>query len=277
MQQEERRRFLIRELQREMPAYAGYAIPEDEQEQRDFLRALFNVRLPAPASKAFLQVQDAYLQERAREKGITELASLRPTAGDARLFLWQGDITTLRCDAILNAANCEMTGCYQPLHNCEDNIVGTYAGCELRYETARQMAALRSRYGRDYVQPTAVPMITPAYNLPSRYIVHVVGPIVSAALTQEYRDQLAACYRESLSLAAENGCRSLALCCLSTGVFRFPQDEAAAIAVKTVKAWLDAHAESSMKQVIFNVYKDSDRKIYEKLLGTAHPRDRETS
>ena len=186
---------------------------------------------------------------------------------DPRLYLWQGDITTLRCDAVINAANSQMTGCYRPLHNCEDNIVGTFSGVELRWDTYQKMEALRKINGQDYQQPTAVPMITPAYNLPSRYIIHVVGPIVSPFLKKEHKDQLAACYRNCLDIAAEHGCESIAFCCISTGVFMFPQNKAAEIAVKTVREWLNGHPDSCMKKVIFNVFKDSDMEIYRNILS----------
>lgn len=266
MTQEEKRVYLIKALQKEMPEYAEYQIPADEQGQRDLLRALFNVRLPAPASEEFLKVQDEYLQERAKEKGITDICNLKPVPIDSRLYLWQGDITTLKCDAIINAANSQMTGCYRPLHNCEDNIVGSYSGIMLRWETYQRMEELRKVHGQDYEQPTAVPMLTSAYNLPSKYVIHVVGPIVMGPLTQKHKDQLAECYRASLDLAAENGCENIAFCCISTGVFMFPADKAAEIAVQTVRKWLDDHTESCMKKVVFNVFKDSDRIIYQRLL-----------
>ena len=230
------------------------------------LRALFNIRLPAPASSTFYEVQDAYLSQRAIKKGITKIDDLKPVETDERLYLWQGDITTLACDAIINAANNQMTGCYRPLHNCEDNIVGSFAGCQLRYDTYLKMEEMKEKYGQEYEQPTAVPMITSAYNLPSKYIIHVVGPIVYPYLMNKHKIQLAACYRASLDLAAQNGCKNIAFCCISTGVFLFPQDKAAEIAVKTVKEWLDEHPNNSLKQVIFNVFKDSDRKIYQNLL-----------
>lgn len=271
MTQEERRIYLIKELQKEMPEYEGYQIPEDEQGQKDLLRALMNVRLPGPASEEFLRVQDEYLQARAKEKGITDIEDLQPVPSDSRLTLWQGDITTLKCDAIINAANSQMTGCYRPLHNCEDNIVGSFAGVELRYECAQHMEEQKKLHGEDYEQPTAVPMITRAYNLPSKYVIHVVGPIVYPYLTEEHKKQLSDCYFNSLDLAAKNGCENLAFCCISTGVFMFLQDKAADIAVRTVKAWLDAHPESCLKRVVFNVFKDSDLKIYQKLLGETKP------
>lgn len=154
------------------------------------------------------------------------------------------------------------------IENSVGNIVGSFAGVELRWKTWQNMEALRKEHGQDYEQPTALPMITPAYNLPSKYIIHVVGPIVYPYLTQQHKDQLAECYRASLDLAAKNGCENIAFCCISTGVFMFPADRAAEIAVTTVKKWLDEHPDSCMKKVIFNVFKDSDLKIYQKLLGS---------
>ena len=267
--QEKRRIYLIKALQNEMPENADIEIPENVQGQRDLLRALFNVRMPAPASDEFLKVQDEYLRERAREKGITDAADLKPVSSDERLILWQGDITALRCDAVVNAANSSMLGCFQPLHGCIDNFIGTFSGIELRLEEYRRMEEFRNIYGTDYKQPTAVPIITDAYNLPSKKIVHVVGPIVTPFLMQEHIDQLAQCYSSCLEIAAEHCCDDIAFCCISTGVFMFPQDKAAEIAVKTVKEWLDAHPDSSLKKVIFNVFKDSDMRIYQKLLGSA--------
>ena len=269
MNQKERVTYLIQYLENEMPEYKNAKVPEDAQEAFNLFRALCNVRMPGPVSGEFLQIQDEYLQEETARKGITDIGNLKPVPADSRIFLWQGDITTLRCDAIVNAANSQMLGCFRPLHNCIDNMENTYAGVQLRNYMEEQMEQKRREYGADYEQPTAVPMISPAFNLPSKHIVHVVGPIVSPFLMQEHEDQLAECYRASLDLAAKNGCENIAFCCISTGVFMFPQDKAAQIAVKTVKEWLDAHPDSCMKKVIFNVFKDSDLTIYEKLLGTA--------
>lgn len=267
MTQEERRIYLIQELQKEMPEYAGYQIPEDEQGQRELLRGLFNVRPVHPVSDEFMRVQDEYLQERAREKGITDASVLQSVPSDDRIILWQGDITTLKCDAIINPANNTLSGCWVPNHSCADNIIQSFAGISVRADCVAYMEEQRKIYGQDYMQPTAVPMITSAYNLPSKYIIHVVGPIVSPFLTQEHKNQLAQCYRASLDLAAENGCENIAFCCISTGVFMFPQDKAAETAVATVKVWLDEHPDSCMKKVIFNVFKDSDLRIYQRLLG----------
>lgn len=182
MNQKERVTYLIQYLEREMPEYAGYGVPEDAKEAFDLFRALCNVRMPGPVSEEFLKVQDVYLQEETREKGITDVKDLEPVSFDARLVLWQGDISTLRCDAIVNAANSQMLGCFQPLYNCIDNVENTYAGVQLRNFMDAQMEEKRKEYGEGYEQPTAIPMISPAFNLPAEYIVHVVGPIVSPYL-----------------------------------------------------------------------------------------------
>lgn len=272
VEKKERRIWLIRQLQKEMPEYAGYQIPEDKQEQRHLLKGLFNVRPVQPASDEFTRIQNEYLQERAKEKGITNSAELLPATSDKRLILWQGDITTLNCDAIVNASNNSLTGCWNPDHFCVDNLIQTFSGYQTRRDGTDYIEKMRKIHGQDYVQPTAVPIITSAYNLPSKYIIHVVGPIVSPYLMQEHKNQLAACYRNCLDLAAEHDCENIAFCCISTGVFMFPQDKAAEIAVKTVKEWLDVHTDSCLKKVIFNVFKDSDLRVYQKLLGVSDSR-----
>lgn len=257
MDQTERRIFLIRALLREEPRYRNVKVPADEKEQKDLLRSLMNVRMPRAVSEEFLTVQNEYLKAAAAEKGTTRLDELTPVDGD--LYLWQGDITTLECDAIVNAANSGMTGCYRPLHNCIDNCIHTYAGVQLRLRCAELMAA------QGHEEPTGQAKITPAYNLPCKYVLHTVGPIVDGRLTQEHCDLLASSYRSCLTLAEENGCGSIAFCCISTGVFGFPKREAAEIAVQTVRDY-KAEKNSGVK-VIFNVFKDDDRAIYEALLG----------
>ncbi|MBR3077695.1 MAG: protein-ADP-ribose hydrolase [Oscillospiraceae bacterium] len=272
MNQQERRQFLIRQLLDEQPRYRDMAIPSGETEQRRLLRSLFNVRMPDEIGEDFLNVQDDYLRKRISENGIVGLAEI-PTLADqgsmaphgSRLSFWQGDITRLDVDAIVNAANSQMLGCFVPMHTCIDNCIHSFAGVQLRLECHRQMEALRAKYGPGYEQPTAVPMLTDAYNLPAKKIVHIVGPIVSGKLTPEAEAELAACYRNTLDLCAENGLRSVAFCCISTGVFGFPQQRAAEIAVETVTAWLDAH-EGQTDRVIFNVFTDKDRDLYAKLL-----------
>lgn len=256
MNQEQRRVFLIEQLLRERPSCRKQEIPAEEDRQKVLLRALMNVRRPGKVSQEFLKVQDEYLREELSEKQITRLADLTPV-GEG-LYLWRGDITTLACGAIVNAANSGMTGCYQPCHNCIDNCIHTYAGVQLRLKCAEIMAE------QGYAEPTGQAKITPAYNLPCEYVIHTVGPIVQGKLTQEHCRLLESCYRSCLELADENGVGSIAFCCISTGVFMFPNDKAAEIAVGTVQKY---KAETGSKiEVVFNVFKERDEEIYRKLL-----------
>ena len=257
MNQSERRQYLIRALLAERPEYRDAAIPADEYGQKRLLRSLFNVRMPGRIGEEFLNVQDEYLKEAIREKGVTDYASLKP-AGPG-IWLWQGDITTLKCGAIVNAANAEMTGCYQPCHSCIDNCIHTYAGMQLRNACAEIMAA------QGHEEPTGQAKITPGFNLPCRYVIHTVGPIVDGRLTQRHEAQLASCYRSCLQLAAENGCESIAFCCISTGVFGFPKEEAAEIAIRTVREW-KAETGSAMR-VVFNVFSDRSLELYRRKLN----------
>ena len=264
MTHEEQRIWLIRQLLEEEEEYKDYQIPGNEQDQKNLLRALMNVRLPKEIGEEFLKIQDEYLAEENRQAPITDVDGLTPCAVDSRLYLWQGDITRLKVDAIVNAANNGMTGCYQPLHNCIDNCIHTYAGMQLRSECSRQMMHLRIKYGKEYKQPTAVPMLTDAYNLSAKKVIHIVGPIVYYKLTPGLEEKLADCYRNTLDMCLDNGLKSVAFCCISTGIFRFPNQRAAEIAVETVRNWL-AETGSDMK-VIFNVFKDLDLEIYSSLL-----------
>ena len=253
MTQAERRIFLIRALLREEIRYRGLRIPEDEAEQKRLLRALMNVRPPRPAGEAFLAVQDEYLQAETAAKGVTELTALTPV--EEGIYLWQGDITTLRCGAIVNAANSGMTGCYAPCHGCIDNAIHTYAGVQLRLACAKLMAA------QGHEEPAGQAKLTPAFNLPCQYVLHTVGPIVRGRVTEEDRRLLASCYRSCLALAGERGIKSVAFCCISTGEFHFPNALAAEIAVRTVRQYREE------TEVVFNVFKDVDDSIYRGLLG----------
>lgn len=255
MNQAERRQYLIRTLLAEQPQYREIDIPDDPQGQKDLLRALMNVRMPAPLTQDYLKIEREYLQEETAAKGITRLEMLTPADGD--LYLWQGDITTLAVDAIVNAANSQMLGCFRPLHNCEDNCVHSAAGLQLR----NYCNELMQKQG--FEEPTGQAKITPAFNLPCKYVLHTVGPIVSGRLTQEHRRLLASSYRACLELADENGCGSIAFCCISTGVFGFPQKEAAEIALRTVRDY--KRKKNSPIKVIFNVFKDEDLAIYQSL------------
>ena len=256
MNQEERRRYLIEELLRERPSCRRQEIPEEADRQKVLLRGLMNVRHPAAISREFLEVQDDYLQEELAKKKITRLSELSPVQDG--IYLWRGDITLLQCGAIVNAANSGMTGCYQPCHSCIDNCIHTYAGVQLRLKCAEIMAQ------QGYEEPTGQAKITPAYNLPCNYIIHTVGPIVRGELTAGDCGLLESCYRSCLELADENSVGSIAFCCISTGVFMFPNDKAAEIAVDTVRKY---RAETGSKiEVIFNVFKERDEEIYRKLL-----------
>ena len=257
MNQQERRIYLIQALLEEQPRYGDLQIPVGEAQQRQLLRSLMNIRMPGPIGEDFLRVQDAYLQAETQKKGVTALTALTPL--EPGIFLWQGDITTLACDAIVNAANSGMTGCYQPCHNCIDNCIHTYAGVQLR----KLCGELMARQGHE--EPTGQAKITPAFNLPCKYVIHTVGPIVQGRLTGRHEALLASCYRSCLALAVERRCESIAFCCISTGVFGFPQGRAAEIALETVRDFLQA--DGSGIQVIFNVFKDEDYRLYRKLLG----------
>lgn len=257
MDQTKKRHYLIRALLDENPAYSDVEIPDSEYEQKRLLRGLFNVRAPGKISDEFLKIQDDYLQEETALKGITSLSDLTPIQEGT--YLWQGDITTLKCDAIVNAANSGMTGCYYPCHGCIDNAIHTYAGIRLR----NACADIINRQGHE--EPTGCAKITPAFNLPCNYVLHTVGPVITGILTKEDERMLASCYRSCLELADKNNLRSIAFCCISTGEFRFPNEEAAQIAVNTVEEYRETN--NSRIEVIFNVWKDIDYRIYKGLLG----------
>ena len=255
MTQNERRVYLIKELLAENVNYKHMNIPSDVTHQKELLRTLMNERYPAPISKEFLAVQDEYLKNAIDEKGITRLSDLKPIFED--IYLWQGDITTLECDAIVNAANSQMLGCFRALHNCIDNCIHTYSGVQLRNLCFEIMQK------QGYEEPSGHAKITPAFNLPCKHIIHTVGPIINTFLREEHRKTLASCYKSCLELADKENCKSIAFCCISTGVFGFPQYEAAKIAIKTVTEYKKKH-KSNMK-VIFNVFKYEDLMIYEEL------------
>ena len=256
MTQAERRIYLITALLKEQPQFSKIEIPCDEQKQKTLLRSLFNIRMPKPVTEDFLTVQNAYLQEETRRKGITALSDLVPVQEE--IYLWRGDITTLKCDAIVNAANIQMLGCFCPNHGCIDNAIHTFAGVQLRLTCADLMKQ------QCHEEETGNAKITPAYNLPCRYVLHTVGPIVHGNLTKKDKELLASCYQSCLELAERNGLKSIAFCCISTGEFHFPDDKAAQIAVETVKRYKEqAH---SKIEVIFNVFKELDYNIYKELL-----------
>ncbi len=263
MTQAERLDFLVEAFKADSEQYKNIQTPTDANGKRRVLRSLMNIRMPKRMDDTVLSVQDEYLRERIKENGIVTLSEI-PVIRDG-LSIWQGDVTRLAVDAIVNAANSQMLGCFVPMHTCIDNCIHTFAGVQLRAECARQMKILRNQYGVDYEQPTATPMLTDAYNLPAKKIVHIVGPIVQSRLTPALEKDLADCYKNTLDVCAENGLRSVAFCCISTGVFCFPNKRAAEIAVETVEKWLSEHG-GRIDRIIFNVFKDEDKAYYEKLL-----------
>lgn len=256
MTQDERLDKLICYLLREKAEYKTIPIPDSAADKRRLLRSLMNVRPPAPVSEDFLKVQDEYLQGVLAEKEVTHIQDLTPV--QPGLYLWQGDITTLAADAIVNAANSAMLGCFVPCHGCIDNAIHSAAGVQLRLECARIMAQQQGE------EPTGRAKITRAYNLPCRYVLHTVGPIIDGRVTRQDRELLASCYRSCLELAAAHGLKSIAFCCISTGEFHFPNELAAEIAIRTVKDYQQQNP--NRMEVIFNVFKDCDYEIYKKLL-----------
>ena len=281
MTQKERRLYLISELLKEDKGRAGFnlglvpgneggfVIPDDEKSQRDILRALMNIRGPYSISEDFLGIQDEYLQQVNKERGITDIADLSPVreAGGfdrlnhlGQLYLWQGDITTLKVDAIVNAANSALLGCFAPFHICIDNCIHTFAGIQLR------LACNELMQKQGHEEGTGLCKITPAFNLPSRYVLHTVGPIIYTSVGKREKILLANCYKNCLETASQNQLESVAFCCISTGVFSFPQELAARIAVEMVEQWLAENPDSSVKKVVFNVFGNKDLEIYQGLL-----------
>ena len=260
--QNERLEYLVDAFKADSVRYKDLQTPRDTAGRRCILRSLMNIRMPGRLDDSVLTVQDEYLQERIRENGIVPLEDIPVKEGV--ISVWQGDLTRLAVDAIVNAANSQMLGCFVPMHTCIDNCIHTFAGIQLRAECDRQMKELRAKYGPEYEQPTAVPMLTDGYNLPARKVIHIVGPIVAGALTPTLDQDLADCYKNTLDMCAENNLRSVAFCCISTGVFHFPPERAAQIAVKTVREWLAEH-DGAVDRVIFNVFSEKDRDIYEHL------------
>ncbi len=256
MNRSEKILYLIKYLLSENPDYKNIAIPENAEERFRLFRSLVNVRAPEPIPAEFFAVQDEFLREKITEKGVVNYKDLTPVK--PRIYLRQGDITTLKCGAIVNAANSGMLGCFCPCHGCIDNAIHTFSGVQLRLECAELMR------GQGFGEPVGQAKITSAYNLPCDKIIHTVGPTVGGRLTEEHCEQLGSCYRECLKTAVQNGISSIAFCCISTGEFHFPNEKAAEIAVQTVSEFLRSNSEI---EVIFNVFKDEDHAIYRRLLG----------
>lgn len=271
--QEERLDYLLEEFKRDSVWYKDLEVEDSYQEKRRAFRSLMNVRMPGSMDQKVLKVQDDFLQQEAREKGIVTLDEI-PTAegqyGSPRPFadkisVWQGDITRLQAGAIVNAANSQMLGCFHPCHGCIDNAIHSGAGIQLREACNEYMNQRKRQYGKNYEEPTGQAVLTEAYNLPAEYVIHTVGPIVYGGLTEKLKNDLRSCYENVLKCCAEYGIRSVAFCCISTGEFRFPNEEAAIIAVSEVRKFLVSH-EKDFDRIIFNVFKDVDREIYEQLV-----------
>jgi len=264
MNQSERLLFLIKELKKEDPKYSNLKIPDSYSNQVRLLRSLMNVRMPKEISKEFLRVQDEFLWNASIQKGIIKITDI-PTIEEKlplsslpfkeKLSIWQGDITRLEVDAIVNAANSQMLGCFAPCHGCIDNAIHSDAGIQLRDECFH----IINEQGHE--EETGLAKITNAYNLPCRHVIHTVGPIVRFELEKELEDDLRNCYRSCLKSAVENKVRTIAFCCISTGEFHFPNDKAAKIALETVIQFLSEN-EAKINRVIFNVFKDLDYRIY---------------
>jgi len=233
-------------------------IPEGKQQKKDLFRTLMNTWKVSELPSEFYEVQDEYLQEVLKNKGITKLEELTEIEKD--IYVWQGDITTLEVDAIVNAANKALLGCLIPLHRCIDNAIHSQAGLQLREECDEIMKEQGS------FEKTGQAKITTGYNLPAKHVIHTVGPIIYRVVEDDDKELLASCYRNSLKLALENNLKSIAFCCISTGEFRFPNDLAAGIAVAEVKKFLSENPNANLK-VVFNVFKDLDKKLYEDILG----------
>ena len=271
MNQEDRLDYLVEALKEDSVQYRDREVPR--QDRRKIMRSLMNIRMPKQINPHFLKIQDDFLQEEAVEKKIISLYEI-PTVKQEyqsqksqadKISIWQGDITRLAVDAIVNAANSQMLGCFVPCHACIDNAIHSAAGVELR-EACNQYMVQKRKEIPMYEEPTGRAVVTSGFNLPAKYVIHTVGPIVQWEVTDRLRQDLKNCYASCLMAAVEKGIRSIAFCCISTGEFHFPNEEAAEIAVETVTEFLTEH-ESSFDRVIFNVFKDLDKDIYKSILG----------
>ena len=268
--QEKRLDYLLHEFKEDSVQYRDLETGEDYDEKRKYLRSLMNIRMPGAMDEDVVRVQDEFLAEEAKEKGIVELKDIPAEAeqyGSShpyadKISIWQGDITRLHVGAIVNAANSRMLGCFVPCHGCIDNAIHSAAGIELREACSHYMNRKRMQYGRRYEEPTGHAVLTEGYNLPAEYVIHTVGPIVGGYLDQKLKNDLKNCYLNVLKCCVEHKIHSVAFCCISTGEFHFPNDEAAKIAVKTVTEFLNEHS-GEFDRVIFNVFKDIDKELYE--------------
>jgi O-acetyl-ADP-ribose deacetylase (regulator of RNase III) len=257
--------ILLSALSTESGAAANDSVPKETAGKWRLLRALMNIRPPIAFSPELLELQDRLLLAQREAKGVTSLGDLpsirREFPGTRiplaeRLVLWRGDITTLAVDAIVNAANDRLLGCFIPHHRCIDNAIHSAAGIQLRLECNEIMRA------QGHAEPAGQVKITRGYNLPARYVLHTVGPIITVEVAEEDKRLLASCYTSCLNLAAQYpDIRSVAFCCISTGEFRFPRSLAAEIAVRTVGEWMK-RSDGRIEKVVFNVFAQEDHDIY---------------
>lgn len=271
--QAERLDYLLKEFKEDSLYYKDLEAGDDYEEKRMALRSLMNIRGPWPMPEDVVKMQDEFLTEETKEKGIVSLDRIPTVAGQYgsrhiladKVSIWQGDITRIQAGAIVNAANSQMLGCFVPCHRCIDNAIHSAAGIQLRAECSRYMERKKMQYGSRYEEPAGQAVLTKGYNLPAEYVIHTVGPVVGGVLNNRHRQDLQNCYVNVLKCCVENGIHSVAFCCISTGEFHFPNAEAAKIAVKAVTDFLK-DSEAEFDRIIFNVFKDMDRNLYEKEL-----------
>ena len=240
----------------EMPGLEVEEIADTLPEQRKLLRALMNVRPPLPLDENFLKLQDEILSAEVEERGVVKLSETADAGKNIKL--WQGDITRLEVDAIVNAANSAMLGCFVPLHKCIDNAIHSAAGLQLRDACKKIMDA------QGHSEKTGTAKITSAYNLPSKFVIHTVGPVYSGS--PQDAKLLRNCYFNSLELAKKNNLHSIAFPGISTGIYGYPRTAAAKIALSTIQSWLIDNSKYSMEVTIVNFSK-ADFEIYQKLQG----------
>lgn len=252
--------YLVDESRENIPS-----IPEDNETSKRLYRALVNIREPKAIADEFLKVEDEYLQEELMRIGVTDVENIETIdkkiditilKNPDKISLWQGDITKIKIDAVVNAGNSQGLGCFIPNHNCIDNQLNTFAGVRLR------LACNEIMKDKAYNLANGEAIITKGYNLPAKYVIQTVGPMIEYDITDEDIVELTNCYINSLKLAVENGIRTISIPCIYTGLFRFPKDLACKIAVDSVDNFIDSNREK-LDKVVFNLWSKEDVDIYE--------------